>query len=60
MANIEKSYKNKNSYVNMNECDIYTCETSKPLFCSEQCFAHGAACQFAKYLTVYNEATQRK
>jgi len=60
MANIEKSYKNKCEYVDMNECEIFTCKTSKPLFCSEQCFSHGAACQFAKYLTVYSEAVQSK
>jgi len=60
MQGIEKSYKNQKEYVDMNECEIFTCSTSKPLFCSEECFAHGAACQFAKYLPVYNEATQRK
>jgi len=55
MLNIEKSYKNKNEYVNMAECQIYTCKKSKSLFCSEECFSHGAACQFAKYLPVYND-----
>jgi len=53
--NVEKSYKNKNEYIDMSECEIYTCKTSKPLFCSEECFSHGAACQFVKYLTVHTD-----
>jgi len=55
MVDIEKSYKNKNEYVNMAECQIFTCPTAKPLFCSEECFSQGAACQFAKYLPVYRD-----
>jgi len=55
MRGIEKSYKNKNEYVNMNECQIFICPTAKPLFCSEECWAQGAACQFAKYLPVYSD-----
>jgi len=55
MLNIEKSNKDKNEYVNMNECQIFTCSTAKPLFCSEECFSHGAACQFAKYLHIYSD-----
>jgi len=54
MIDIERSYKNKKEYVNMAECEIYTCKTSKPLFCSEDCFA-GRGCQFAKYLTVHTD-----
>ena len=48
------SYKNDSQYVNMSECEIFTCPTAKPLFCSEECFACGLACQFAKYLKTYN------
>ena len=55
MLNVEKSYKNKNDYVDMNDCEIFTCPTAKPLFCSEECFSHGAACQFVKYLPVYSD-----
>jgi len=54
MLNIERFYKDENGYVNMNDCQIFTCPTAKPLFCSEDCFA-GGVCQFAKYLPVYSD-----
>ena len=55
MKNTNISYKNQFQYVDMNQCDIFTDPKSKELFCSEMCFACGAACQFAKYLTLHTD-----